>query len=430
MLAAAEQALPADVAELLDEEWPSWVEAYSGDEMVVRVRDKELPHRADPRDAVRQQDPAGGAAALHRGRRAAAVPAPGEPARQVPVHRRGVRRSSARARTRPGCSPARATRSAPTAASSYLSADSDAKRLSTAFDSVTLYGRDPDTRPDIYGKVGTSGVSIATLDDMKVLYDGFDLSSPTTSVSMTINGPAPAILAYFLNTAIDQQVDAVRGRARARARRPTEHEELTAFALANVRGTVQADILKEDQGQNTCIFSTEFCAAHDGRHPGVVHPAPGAQLLLGLDLRLPHRRGRGEPDQPAGLHAGQRVHLRGELPGPRHGHRRLRAEPVVLLLQRDGRRVHGDRPGGPADLGGRDARALRRERARAEAQVPRADLGPVAARAGDELQRHPHHAAGAVRALRQRELVAHQRLRRGGHHARPRSRCAARWPSS
>ena len=140
----------------------------------------------------------------------------------------------------------------------YLSADSDAKRLSTAFDSVTLYGRDPDTRPDVYGKVGTSGVSIATLDDMKVLYDGFDLTSPTTSVSMTINGPAPTILAFFLNTAIDQQVDRVHRGARPGARRAEEHAELTAFALANVRGTVQADILKEDQGQNTCIFSTEF----------------------------------------------------------------------------------------------------------------------------------------------------------------------------
>src|ERR687890_572560 len=94
----------------------------------------------------------------------------------------------------------------------YLSEHSTAKRLSTAFDSVTLYGRDPDTRPDVYGKVGTSGVSIATLEDMKVLYGGFDLTSPSTSVSMTINGPAPTILAFFLNTAIDQQLEAFRER--------------------------------------------------------------------------------------------------------------------------------------------------------------------------------------------------------------------------
>jgi methylmalonyl-CoA mutase len=138
-----------------------------------------------------------------------------------------------------------------------LSEGQPATRLSTAFDSVTLYGRDPDLRPDIYGKVGTSGVSIATLEDMKALYDGFDLISPTTSVSMTINGPAPTILAFFLNTAIDQQVAAFTERE---GREPTaqEHEQITAHTLANVRGTVQADILKEDQGQNTCIFSTEF----------------------------------------------------------------------------------------------------------------------------------------------------------------------------
>ena len=139
----------------------------------------------------------------------------------------------------------------------YLSADSPATRLSTAFDSVTLYGRDPDTRPDVYGKVGTSGVSIATLEDMKVLYGGFDLTSPTTSVSMTINGPAPTILAYYLNTAIDQTLDRFRDEE-GREPDAAEREELTAYALANVRGTVQADILKEDQGQNTCIFSTEF----------------------------------------------------------------------------------------------------------------------------------------------------------------------------
>ena len=139
----------------------------------------------------------------------------------------------------------------------YLSRHSEAKRLSTAFDSVTLYGFDPDHRPDIYGKVGNSGVSIATLDDMKVLYGGFDLCDPATSVSMTINGPAPTLLAMFLNTAIDQQADAFEAE---HGRRPDQEEaaRLRARALERVRGTVQADILKEDQGQNTCIFSTEF----------------------------------------------------------------------------------------------------------------------------------------------------------------------------
>ena len=116
-----------------------------------------------------------------------------------------------------------------------------ANRLSTAFDSVTLYGRDPSERPDIYGKIGTSGVSVATLDDMEELYAGFDLCDPATSVSMTINGPAPAILAMYLNTALDQHPD-----------------KDPAWVLQRVRGTVQADILKEDQGQNTCLFSTEF----------------------------------------------------------------------------------------------------------------------------------------------------------------------------
>jgi methylmalonyl-CoA mutase len=138
-----------------------------------------------------------------------------------------------------------------------LSAGMPAKRLSTAFDSVTLYGNDPAIRPDIYGKVGNSGVSIATLDDMKVLYDGFDLTSPSTSVSMTINGPAPTILAMFMNTAIDQKLDKFRAEHR---REPTADEasRVAAWVKQNVRGTVQADILKEDQGQNTCIFSTEF----------------------------------------------------------------------------------------------------------------------------------------------------------------------------
>jgi methylmalonyl-CoA mutase len=138
-----------------------------------------------------------------------------------------------------------------------LSEGMPAKRLSTAFDSVTLYGNEPDLRPDIYGKVGNSGVSIATLDDMEVLYSGFDLCSPTTSVSMTINGPAPTILAMFMNTAIDQQVAKFR-QDNGREPTPTELAKIREWVLANVRGTVQADILKEDQGQNTCIFSTEF----------------------------------------------------------------------------------------------------------------------------------------------------------------------------
>jgi methylmalonyl-CoA mutase len=138
-----------------------------------------------------------------------------------------------------------------------LSSGMDAKRLSTAFDSVTLYGNDPDRRPDIYGKIGNSGVSVATLDDMKVLYGGFDLCNPTTSVSMTINGPAPSILAMFMNTAIDQNIDKFKA---DNGREPTETEtaKIKEWVQANVRGTVQADILKEDQGQNTCIFSTEF----------------------------------------------------------------------------------------------------------------------------------------------------------------------------
>jgi methylmalonyl-CoA mutase len=138
-----------------------------------------------------------------------------------------------------------------------LSSGMPAKRLSTAFDSVTLYGNDPGLRPDIYGKVGNSGVSIATLDDMKVLYGGFDLCDPATSVSMTINGPAPTILAMFMNTAIDQQIEKF---VAQNGRPPTDDEvaKIRGWTLANVRGTVQADILKEDQGQNTCIFSTEF----------------------------------------------------------------------------------------------------------------------------------------------------------------------------
>ena len=130
----------------------------------------------------------------------------------------------------------------------FLSQNDTAKRLSTAFDSVTLYGEDPSLRPDIFGKIGESGVSIATLDDMKDLYSGFDLTSPNTSVSMTINGPAPIILAMFMNTAIAQKLNG----------EEFWDEKKRVEIMQSVRGTVQADILKEDQAQNTCIFSLEF----------------------------------------------------------------------------------------------------------------------------------------------------------------------------
>ncbi len=139
----------------------------------------------------------------------------------------------------------------------YLCKGEKAHRLSTAFDSVTLYGQDPNQRPDIFGKVGESGVSICTLEDMKKLYAGFDLCDPNTSVSMTINGPAPMILAFYFNTAIDQQIE-LREKQMGRKLTPAEFAETEKKTLQQVRGTVQADILKEDQGQNTCIFSINF----------------------------------------------------------------------------------------------------------------------------------------------------------------------------
>ena len=247
--------LSAEAHALLDA-WPETRAAYSGDEMVVTVRDREIRN-----DLTR-------------------TTLSGNTVRRVSLPRyedHGELLKWLMRENLPGYFPYTAgvfpfkrTEEDPTrmfagegdpkrtnARFKYLSKESPAKRLSTAFDSVTLYGFDPDERPDIYGKVGNSGVSIATLQDMAELYDGFDLCAPTTSVSMTINGPAPTILAMFLNTAINQQLakfEAEKGRAPD----DTEAAEIKAFTLANVRGTVQADILKEDQGQNTCIFSTEF----------------------------------------------------------------------------------------------------------------------------------------------------------------------------
>ncbi|MBF6334082.1 fused isobutyryl-CoA mutase/GTPase IcmF [Nocardia transvalensis] len=255
LLERARTDLGSDNAALLAQ-WPSVAESYRGEEQVVRVRDKEihtalrrtsLSGSSIPRVALPRFTDHG---ELLRFLRSENLPGRFPFTAGVFPFKRD-NEDPARMFAGEG-DPFRTNRRF-----KVLSEHSEAKRLSTAFDSVTLYGHDPAERPDIYGKVGTSGVSIATLDDMKALYDGFDLTAPTTSVSMTINGPAPTILAFFLNTAIDQ---ALQRFTESEGREPTAEEaaEIRAKTLATVRGTVQADILKEDQGQNTCIFSTEF----------------------------------------------------------------------------------------------------------------------------------------------------------------------------
>ena len=251
----AERSLDADATALLDS-WPETLKAYSGDEHVVRVRGKEirtalgsasLSGTRVPKVALPRFEDHG---ELLRWRLRENLP--GEfPFTAGVFHFKRENEDPTRMFAGEG-SPFRTNRRF-----HLLSKDLPAKRLSTAFDSVTLYGFDPDERPDIYGKVGNSGVSIATLDDMEVLYSGFDLCDPATSVSMTINGPAPTLLAMFFNTAIDQQVEKF---SKTHSRQPDakQLETIKKETLSAVRGTVQADILKEDQGQNTCIFSTEF----------------------------------------------------------------------------------------------------------------------------------------------------------------------------
>jgi methylmalonyl-CoA mutase len=251
LIAEKDAALTATSKQLL-ESWPDTVKSYSGDESVTRVRGRELRTKLTttslsgtkvPKVALPKFEDAGEILRWQwRENLPGAFPFT---AGVFPFKRENE--DPTRMFAGEG-DPFRTNRRF-----HLLSKDMQAKRLSTAFDSVTLYGFDPDERPDIYGKVGNSGVSIATLDDMKVLYSGFDLCAPNNSVSMTINGPAPTILAMFFNTAIDQQVEKL-------GRKPTEKEfaEIKSKTLSSVRGTVQADILKEDQGQNTCIFSTEF----------------------------------------------------------------------------------------------------------------------------------------------------------------------------
>ncbi|MEU9342731.1 fused isobutyryl-CoA mutase/GTPase IcmF [Streptomyces sp. NPDC048278] len=255
LLTDARRQLPYEVAQQI-EGWPSVVASYSGDEQVVKIRDREIRTKLNreslsgsriPRVALPRFTDHG---ELVRFWRAENLPGQFPFTAGVFLFKRDGE-DPARMFAGEG-DPFRTNRRF-----QLLSEGQPATRLSTAFDSVTLYGRDPGERPDIYGKVGTSGVSVATLDDMKALYDGFDLLAPTTSVSMTINGPAPTILAFFLNAAVDQHIEKFRN-AEGREPSPEEAVELRARALGTVRGTVQADILKEDQGQNTCLFSTEF----------------------------------------------------------------------------------------------------------------------------------------------------------------------------
>jgi methylmalonyl-CoA mutase len=250
-----EQALDKETVQLL-EDWALTKKAYNGDEFIYRVRDREYRVALNGESLSRQKIPR------------IVLPSFKDPGEIY----RWLREEDLPGRFpyTAGVFPFRRTDEEPTRMFAgegdpartnrrfkLLSGHHKAKRLSTAFDSVTLYGFDPDERPDIYGKIGTSGVSVCSLDDMKILYEGFDLCGPNTSVSMTINGPAPIILAMFLNTAIDQQVDAFKAKHK---REPTdeEHLKIRAYTFSKVRGTVQADILKEDQGQNTCIFSIDF----------------------------------------------------------------------------------------------------------------------------------------------------------------------------
>jgi isobutyryl-CoA mutase len=254
-LKKAEATLDPDTVRLL-EDWPGTVKAYSGDAFVYRVREREirvplftesLSRQRIPKVVLpRFQDPG----EVYRWLREENLPGRFPfTAGVFPFKRTGE--DPTRMFAGEG-DPARTNRRF-----KLLSEHSDAKRLSTAFDSVTLYGGDPDERPDIYGKVGNSGVSVCTLDDVKVLYGGFDLGAASTSVSMTINGPAPMMLAMYLNAAIDQQTDRFRAE-QGREPDAAEAAGLRAHVLENARGTVQADILKEDQGQNTCIFSIDF----------------------------------------------------------------------------------------------------------------------------------------------------------------------------
>ena len=314
------------------------------------------------------------AAALRRLGRPAALPAEGEPARLLSLHRRRLPLPARGRGPDPDVRRRGHARSAPTAASTTSRRASRRRASRPPSTRSRSTARTRHERPDIYGKVGNSGVSIATLDDAKKLYSGFDLcdaddlgldddqrpgadhprllhergdrpagreaparerpagrrpSASSTSTSPTGRGPATRASCRRATTGSGSACSASPATRWSTAE---TYERIKAETLREVRGTVQADILKEDQAQNTCIFSTEFALKMMGDVQQYFVDQRGAQLLQRLDQRVPHRRGRGEPDLPARVHARQRLHDRRVLPGARHGHRRLRAQPHLLLL--------------------------------------------------------------------------------------------------
>jgi methylmalonyl-CoA mutase len=353
----------------------------------------------------------------------------------------------------------------------YLSLGQPAQRLSTAFDSVTLYGEDPAERPDIYGKIGNSGVSIATLDDMKKLYSGFDLCAPATSVSMTINGPAPMILAMFMNTAIDQQVEkylqadpdrwnaahATIEKLFEGKKRPEysgmlpEGNNGLGLALLGVTGdqVVDADTYARIRPTRSsrCAAPCRPTSSRKTRPRTPASSAPSSLLRMMGDIQ--------QFFVDKGVRNFYSVSISGTT-SPKPARTRSASwlsrsatgfTIVEYYLARGmkiddfapnlsfffsngmGPRVHRDRPRRAPHLGAGDARALRRQRALADAQVPHPDVRPVAARAGDPVQRHPHHAAGrctrcSTTATRCTPTPTTRRSPR-----RPRRACAARWRS-
>ncbi len=465
------EAVGAEGIELL-RRWPARRQAATDDAVLpISVRGREVRGDNYTETLSHNQVPKLAVPTLPRLGRTARVPAARRTCRALSRTRPACTRTGARRRTRPHVR-GRGRAGAHQPALPLLAARPRRDALSTAFDSTTLYGEDPDERPDIYGRIGNSGVSIATLDDMKKLYSGFDLCAPTTSVSMTINGPAPMILAMFMNTAVDQRVErhlretgrweaARDGRSRELFRdreRPRyrgdaaaghdgsglgllgvtgdqlvereTYERIRAETLAQVRGTVQADILKEDQAQNTCIFSTEFAlrmmgdvqqyfiehnvrnfysVSISGYHIAEAGANPVSQLAFTLAngftiVEYYLARGMKIDDFAPNLSFFFSNGM----------------DPEYAVIGRVARRIWAR---AMRDLYGAGPRSP-------DAEVPHPDVGPQPARARDPVQRHPHDAAGAVRAVRQLQQPAHQRLRRGDHDADRGDRCVARSRSS